>query len=233
MTYSFDPAAAGVGTHTITYTYTDPNGCTSSANDDVEVFDLPTLTFTAPADLCVDAGVQAGLGGATPAGGVYSGPGVTDDGNGMNLFELVEAMTPGSKDPKEDREEHDLGRFGLGLKTSSFSQCKALTVISKKLDHNVIKRHWDLDYVNETGKWNQLDYLSEYKFQEPLDHLEHGTTVLWEKLDRLVGNANVNNEAARSVFLEEFEKAEDHLSLVFHRYIERKKLTIWKLKFKM
>ena len=39
--------------------------------------------FTAPADLCISAGVQSGLGGGTPAGGVYSGPGVTDDGNGM------------------------------------------------------------------------------------------------------------------------------------------------------
>ena len=83
-TYSFDPIAASVGTHTLTYTYTDGNGCTNSITDDVEVFELPTLTFTAPADLCIDAGVQAGLGGATPTGGVYSGPGVTDDGNGTS-----------------------------------------------------------------------------------------------------------------------------------------------------
>ena len=83
MTYSFDPAAAGVGTHIITYTFTDGNGCTNSASDDVEVFAIPTAAFTAPADLCVNAGVQAGLGGGTPTGGVYSGAGVTDDGNGM------------------------------------------------------------------------------------------------------------------------------------------------------
>jgi hypothetical protein len=152
---------------------------------------------------------------------------LTDDGDGMNRDGLVEAMTPGSKDPKDEREEHDLGRFGLGLKTSSFSQCKALTVLTRKENHNIIKRHWDLDFVNETGKWNLLDYLSDNEFQEPLGKLGHGTTVLWEKLDRLVGNANVHNEAARIVFLEEFEKVEDHLSLVFHRYMERKKLTIW------
>jgi hypothetical protein len=83
MTYSFDPAAAGVGTHTITYDFTDANSCSASASDDVEVFALPVVTFTALADLCVDASVQAGLGGGTPTGGVYSGPGVTDDGNGM------------------------------------------------------------------------------------------------------------------------------------------------------
>ncbi|MBX2827118.1 MAG: HYR domain-containing protein [Flavobacteriaceae bacterium] len=83
MTYSFDPAAAGVGTHTLTYTFTDANGCSASATDDVEVFALPSVTFTALADLCVDAGVQTGIGGGSPTGGVYSGVGVTDDGNGM------------------------------------------------------------------------------------------------------------------------------------------------------
>ncbi|MFT7073009.1 MAG: hypothetical protein ACJAX3_001996, partial [Patiriisocius sp.] len=92
MTYSFDPATAGVGIHIMTYTFTDGNGCSGSATDNVEVFALPTVTYTAPADLCVDAGVQAGLGGATPAGGVYSGTGVTDDANGMTYsFDLAAA----------------------------------------------------------------------------------------------------------------------------------------------
>ncbi|MFD2565234.1 T9SS type A sorting domain-containing protein [Aquimarina rubra] len=83
MTYSFDPTTAGAGVHTITYSFTNANGCTNTASDDIEVFDLPTVTFTAPANLCIDAGVQNGLGGGTPTGGVYSGTGVTDDGNGM------------------------------------------------------------------------------------------------------------------------------------------------------
>ena len=82
-TYSFDPAAAGVGTHTLTYTFTDGNGCANSASDDIEVFALPVVTFTALADICLDAGVQAGLGGGSSTGGIYSGTGVTDDGNGM------------------------------------------------------------------------------------------------------------------------------------------------------
>ena len=85
MTFSFDPATAGTGTHIITYDYTDPNGCFGSANDDVEVFPLPNVTFTAPADLCINAGVQTALGGGSPTGGVYSGTGVTDDGNGMTF----------------------------------------------------------------------------------------------------------------------------------------------------
>ena len=83
MTYSFDPATAGVNTHTITYDFIDSNTCTSSASDDVEVFDLPIVSFTALADICIDAGLQTGLGGGSPTGGVYSGEGVSDDGNGM------------------------------------------------------------------------------------------------------------------------------------------------------
>ena len=82
-TYSFNPAAAGVGTHTITYNFTDGNGCSGSANDNVVVFGLPTVSFATLGDLCVDAGNQTGLTGGSPAGGVYSGPGVVDDGNGI------------------------------------------------------------------------------------------------------------------------------------------------------
>lgn len=57
---------------------------------------------------------------------------LTDDGVGMNRGEMLEAMRPGSKDPRAEREVHDLGRFGLGLKTASFSQCRELTVLTKK-----------------------------------------------------------------------------------------------------
>ena len=82
--YAFDPASAGPGVHTITYTYTDiSTGCVNAASDDIEIFAVPTVSFTALADLCLTDGVQTGLGGGNPSGGTYSGSGVTDDGNGM------------------------------------------------------------------------------------------------------------------------------------------------------
>ena len=81
--FTFDPAAAGAGTTTITYTFTNGDGCTDSATSDITVFTAPNVSFTAPDDICVELGVQTGLGGGLPEGGVYSGPGVTDDGNGM------------------------------------------------------------------------------------------------------------------------------------------------------
>ena len=77
VTYSFDPTAAGVGIHTITYT---ENG--NSASDDIEVFALPAVTFTAPTSPYCPFTTTTGLGGGLPTGGVYSGAGVTDDGNG-------------------------------------------------------------------------------------------------------------------------------------------------------
>ncbi|AXT56250.1 T9SS C-terminal target domain-containing protein [Aquimarina sp. AD1] len=81
-TYSFNPATAGAGVHTITYSFTNANGCTDTASDTIEVFELPNVTFNAPTDICIDQGTQTGLTGGSPAGGIYSGPGVTDDGNG-------------------------------------------------------------------------------------------------------------------------------------------------------
>ena len=152
---------------------------------------------------------------------------ITDDGDGMDRETLVDAMTPGSKDPNDERDINDLGRFGLGLKTSSFSQCKTLTVATKKNNFNTLKRCWDLDFVNETGKWSLLDYISDEKYLNLLSDKKSGTIVLWENLDRLVGNSKKENEAARNVFLEEFALVEEHLSLVFHRYLEKRKLKLW------
>lgn len=156
---------------------------------------------------------------------VWSGPdsfvSILDDGLGMDSSDLVDAMTPGSKDPEDKREPGDLGRFGLGLKTASFSQCKRLTVASKKNNTSLIKRCWDLDYVNKKGKWILLDFISDESFCNTLSQLPSGTLVLWEKIDRLVGNSNKENEAVRKVFLEEFNSLEKHLGMTFHRYIEK------------
>ena len=57
---------------------------------------------------------------------------IIDDGNGLNRSDLLQAMRLGSADPREERAIGDLGRFGLGLKTASFSQCRRLTVVSRQ-----------------------------------------------------------------------------------------------------
>lgn len=152
---------------------------------------------------------------------------ILDDGKGMDDPTLIDAMTPGSKNPDDPRSEQDLGRFGLGLKTASFSQCKALTVAAKRSNEKIHKKCWDLDFVNKSEKWLLLDYISRKELLDDLNNLASGTLVVWEKLDRLTGNAHKVNEAVMDVFLEEFEKTEKHLGMVFHRFIEKKKLKIW------
>ena len=93
---------------------------------------------------------------------------IWDNGVGMSKGELVSAMTPGSKDPEEVRSEKDLGRFGMGLKTASFSQCKRLTCITKKESYETIKRCWDIDYINTENEWQLLDFVSDNSFLEKI-----------------------------------------------------------------
>lgn len=59
---------------------------------------------------------------------------ICDDGYGMSSEELFDAMKYGSEQKRNGRSESDLGRFGLGLKSASLSQCRKLTVASKKMD---------------------------------------------------------------------------------------------------
>jgi len=152
---------------------------------------------------------------------------VSDNGIGMNKDELVLAMTPGGKDPEEERNEKDLGRFGMGLKTASFSQCKRLTCITKRENYPTIKRCWDIDYINSENQWQLLDYVSDDSFPEKIEKQKSGTLVLWEKLDRIVGNAETTNESVKNVFYAEMIAVKRHLSLVFHKFIESKRIKVY------
>jgi hypothetical protein len=152
---------------------------------------------------------------------------ICDNGLGMIKDELVLAMTPGSKDPEEDRSENDLGRFGMGLKTASFSQCKRLTCITKRENYSTIKRCWDIDFINSENEWQLLDYVSDNSFLEKIEKQKSGTLVLWEKLDRIVGNAETSNESVKNAFYQEMLNVKEHLSLVFHKFIESKRIKIY------
>lgn len=152
---------------------------------------------------------------------------ICDNGTGMNKDEIVLAMTPGSKDPEEVRGEKDLGRFGMGLKTASFSQCKRLTCITKRGNLATIKRCWDIDFINTENEWQLLDYVSDNSFMVKIEKQKSGTLVLWEKLDRIVGNAEVNNESVKNAFYQEMINVKNHLSLVFHKFIESKRIKIF------
>lgn len=146
---------------------------------------------------------------------------ITDDGCGMSDSELFEAMRPGSKSPLEDREPGDLGRFGLGMKTASFSQCRRLTVASRKSGHAISIRRWDLDYVTRVDDWHLLKSVApgSDKRIEQLDDVPQGTVVLWECLDRVVGNCDVSDKSTHDRFLNLINESEEYLAMVFHRFL--------------
>lgn len=153
---------------------------------------------------------------------------VKDDGSGMNSDELVQAMRPGSRNPLDTRGTKDLGRFGLGLKTASFSQCRKLSVTSRRKKLEPASWTWDLDFVNQTGRWDLIKYLpDEERFTTEILEIKSGTIVIWNDIDRLVKNFNSNDAKALDKFLFIMEQVKNHLSMVFHRFIESGKIKIY------
>ncbi len=74
--YDFYPVTAGTGTHLITYTYTDTDGCSNFCTFNITVYPQTELSCPAELSLCIDD-PPSPLTGASPAGGTYSGPGVS------------------------------------------------------------------------------------------------------------------------------------------------------------
>lgn len=146
---------------------------------------------------------------------------ILDNGSGMSEAALSEAMRLGSRNPLDARSEHDLGRFGLGLKTASFSQCRRLTVATKQHGGDLAVRQWDLDYVLQHNEWRVLKRspAGSETHLATLDSLESGTLVLWEKPDQLVGDVSQDDEHARLIFLRTAETLREHLGMVFHRFL--------------
>jgi hypothetical protein len=144
---------------------------------------------------------------------------IIDDGVGMTEQELVSAMRPGSRNPLATRDEPDLGRFGLGLKSASFSQCRRLTVVSRKTGQ-ASAAIWDLDDVAERNEWavQLLDSFDDVPGMEKLG--PNGTLVLWQKLDRLTGGYSQNAAKRAEVINQRIAETERHLRLVFHRFME-------------
>lgn len=151
-----------------------------------------------------------------PVGDAYVS--ILDNGTGMDDAQMNIAMQYGSKSPTETRDSSDLGRYGLGLKTASLSQCRVLTVISKQGDQ-VIGRRWDLDYVIKTGAWSLLildkeDFASVPHISD-LYEQDSGTLVVWQNLDRLLmGEVDYEKSLGRKM-----DEVRQHLELVFHRYL--------------
>lgn len=144
---------------------------------------------------------------------------IIDDGCGMNIQDLITAMRYGSQSSNEERDPNDLGRFGLGLKMASLSQCRRLTVVTKQ-DDKIHAAQWDLDYIIAKGDWVLKCFdeseCNSLRFIDELKALKSGTVVIWEEFDRMLNG--VNETQKPKVFDEKIEIARNHVSLVFHRY---------------
>lgn len=154
---------------------------------------------------------------------------IDDDGTGMTERELIAAMRPGSRSPRDEREPQDLGRFGLGLKSASFSQCRLLTVRTRS-NGVVATRAWDLDEVVRTGEWRlqwNLPNATERVLEKVAQQVS--TSVLWEQMDRVVDARHVGDARAHEQFLALQADVEHHLAMTFHRFMQRstKRLRIW------
>jgi hypothetical protein len=145
---------------------------------------------------------------------------IADDGTGMNGTAITEAMRYGSD---RSYESEDLGKFGLGLKLASTSQCRRLTVASRiDPDTNRVEvRQLDLDEIEASDKWavfivsaaERPDHLVEPLADGP------GTVVLWEQLDRVLQYKIPWGERARAGLLNLAEELDLHLGMVFHRFL--------------
>ena len=170
--------------------------------------------------------------------GIYSPPGldeplisILDDGCGMSAEELIQNMRIGCKDPNLEREKGDLGRFGSGMKTASFSQARRLTVISKKMNEPVVAAVWDIDSIEETNSWcleildeNEINLIPEIKIDSST---LQGTQVIWEKLTCFQrGSHALDHDSELAIHLTDLKK---YIALHFHRFMEGKSKCIFSL----
>jgi hypothetical protein len=159
---------------------------------------------------------------------------LADNGKGMTEEELSLNMQFPSNSPENKRGNLDLGRFGLGMKTASFSQTRKFTVLSKKEGENKYHgRTWDVDFLKSNG-WriiiNDPDEIARLVYQynklsqeclNPFEDYEPNTIVIWDGLYKFENYLIENNR--KDALKKEITKiTADYLALVFHRFMERK-----------
>jgi Histidine kinase-, DNA gyrase B-, and HSP90-like ATPase len=146
---------------------------------------------------------------------------ISDNGSGMESAEIREALRYGATRDHDQRKA--LGKFGLGLKTASMSQCRHLLVASRsnRRQAQISAYTWDLDHVEKTDSWEILTVGPKEHpelLREPL--LTHtGTVVLWRKLDRMLGFKHPYGGMVKRRLAIMCAELEEHLAMAFHRYI--------------
>lgn len=148
---------------------------------------------------------------------------ILDDGAGMSFERLIEAMRFGGDGPDADRDDSDLGRFGLGLKTASLSQCRELTVASRR-DGTVARLAWDADSVSDGWRAEAPESSPAGPLAGQFMSTGDGTLISWNRMDRLGGFWGLD----RAAFNDRIATIRAHLAMTFHRFLsgEARRLTI-------
>lgn len=145
---------------------------------------------------------------------------IADNGVGMTPSEIKEAMRFGST---RDYDKNDLGKFGLGLKTSSLSQCDLLTVSSRKSTQKsrIYSYSWDVLHISEVDEWEILPVDKNDLLEHVLLHLESttGTVITWQGLSRLTNYQVPTGGRAANEIKRLTEELRLSLGTIFHRYL--------------
>lgn len=158
---------------------------------------------------------------------------ITDNGLGMDNQNLQEAMRFGSI--RDYEKEMEMGKFGLGLKLASLSQCRRLTLVSRseKNTRNINGYYWDLDHIEDTDRWEILKIEPGELLKEIEDYFKKntGTMVIWQKLDRILNLKYPEGKMAHTRLANMCRELEEHLAMVFHKFlageVPNKKITIY------
>ncbi len=147
---------------------------------------------------------------------------IYDDGWGMSEKELYENMKLAAKDPSLERDKNDLGRFGSGMKTASFSQARKLIVISKKKGSKICGAYWDIDEIESSDSWEVLMGLSEKEINSidgfDKDVLsETGTVIIWHKI---ISFKETQHTSLENIIANTIDSMSRYLSLHFHKFIQ-------------
>ncbi len=141
---------------------------------------------------------------------------VRDDGRGMSRDQLMEAMRFGGEGPEAERAPDDLGRFGLGMKTATLSQCRRMAVVSAQ-GGSLSSLSWDIGVVAKARKWAVVidPELPEFEHVTKPHTGEHGTLVALQVMDEMGGLHGLDSER----FFAKLADIRAHFSMVFHRFL--------------
>lgn len=159
---------------------------------------------------------------------------LSDNGDGMSKETLKKNMQFPSKSPEDLRESNDLGRFGLGLKTASFSQTRVFTVLSRKKGNDFFSGiTWDVNHLKDTGRWEIIintekeisDIIKQYNnisnsLLNSSKEFKPNTIIVWRGLYKFENFLDVKKK--QDALKEEITNTtSEYLSIVFHKFLER------------